>query len=73
MFGLVETLVLCQAGEIGYFYAQKSPEQRIMGIRTDFRRAVESEDAVVNPMIECSCGQIVRTREELLGAVSRFF
>jgi nucleoside 2-deoxyribosyltransferase len=27
------------AWEIGYFYARKSPEQKIIGIRTDFRRA----------------------------------
>jgi len=72
LFGLVETLVLCQAGEIGYFYAQKSPEQRIMGIRTDFRRAVESEDAVVNPMIECPCDRIVRTTDELAEVVCKF-
>lgn len=26
------------AWEIGYFYARKSPEQKIIGIRTDFRR-----------------------------------
>ena len=36
------------AWEIGYFYAQKSSEQKIVGIRTDFRRAGESECAVVN-------------------------
>ena len=34
--------------EIGYFYARKSPEQKIIGIRTDFRRAGESSGAVVN-------------------------
>ena len=27
------------AWEIGYFYAKKSPEQKIIGIRTDFRRS----------------------------------
>ena len=36
------------AREIGYFFAKKSPEQKIIGIRTDFRRAGESEDAVVD-------------------------
>ena len=36
------------AWEIGYFYARKSPEQKIIGVRTDFRRAGESEGAVVN-------------------------
>ena len=35
------------AWEIGYFYAKKSSEQKIIGIRTDFRRAGESEGAVV--------------------------
>jgi nucleoside 2-deoxyribosyltransferase len=40
------------AWEIGYFYAKKSPELKIIGIRTDSRRARESEDAVVNAMIE---------------------
>jgi nucleoside 2-deoxyribosyltransferase len=54
------------AGEIGYFYARKFPEQKIIGIRTDFRRAGESRGAVVNAMIEGSCDRIVRTREELL-------
>ena len=31
------------AWEIGYFFARKSPEQKIIGILTDFRRAGESE------------------------------
>jgi nucleoside 2-deoxyribosyltransferase len=56
--------------EIGYFSARKSPEQKIIGIRTDFRLAGESEGAVVNAMIECSCDWIVRSRKELMGAVS---
>ncbi len=51
--------------EIGYFYAGKSPEQRIIGARTDFRRAGESEGAGVNAMIEGACGQIERSREAL--------
>jgi len=60
------------AWEIGYFYARKSPEQKIIGIRTDFRRAGESEGAVVNPMIECSCDRIVRSREDLMEVVCEF-
>ena len=60
------------AWEIGYFYAKKSPEQKIIGIRTDFRRAGESEGAVVNAMIECSCDLIVRSREELMEVVCEF-
>jgi nucleoside 2-deoxyribosyltransferase len=61
------------AWEIGYFYARKSPEQKIIGIGTDFRRVGESECAVVNAMIECSCDRVVRSREEQLETVSRFF
>jgi nucleoside 2-deoxyribosyltransferase len=60
------------AWEIGYFFARKSPEQKMIGIRTDFRRTGECEGAVVNPMLECSCDRIVRSMEELLGAISRF-
>ncbi len=52
--------------EIGYFFAKKSPEQRIIGISTDFSRAGESEGAIVNPMSEGACDKIVRTREEIL-------
>jgi nucleoside 2-deoxyribosyltransferase len=58
------------AWEIGYFYARKSPEQKIIGIRTDFRRAGESEGAIVNPMIEGACDRIVRSREELMEAIT---
>ena len=61
------------AWEIGYFYARRSPEQKIIGIRTDFRRAGESEGAVVNPMMEGACDRIVRSREELMETVSQFF
>jgi nucleoside 2-deoxyribosyltransferase len=58
--------------EIGYFYAKKSLEQKIIGIRTDFRRAGEREGAIVNPMIECSCDLIVRSRKELVEKIARF-
>lgn len=61
------------AWEIGYFYAIRSPKQKIIGIRTDFRRAGECEGARVNAMIECSCDWIVRSREELLETISQFF
>jgi nucleoside 2-deoxyribosyltransferase len=61
------------AWEIGYFYAKKSPEQKIIGIRTDFHRARESEGAVVNAMIEGACDRIVRSREELLEMASHLF
>ena len=61
------------AWEIGYFYAKRRPEQKIIGIRTDFRRAGESEGAVVNPMIEAACDWVVRSREELMETVSYLF
>jgi hypothetical protein len=51
--------------EIGYCYAKKSPEQKIIVIRTDFRRAGESEGAVVNAMTEGSCDRTVVLKEEL--------
>jgi nucleoside 2-deoxyribosyltransferase len=54
------------AWEIGYFYARKSAEQKIIGIRTDFRRAGESQGAVVNAMVEVACDLIVRSRKDLL-------
>jgi nucleoside 2-deoxyribosyltransferase len=31
------------AWEIACFYAKRSPEKKIIGVRTDFRRAGESE------------------------------
>ena len=46
------------AWEIGYWYAKKGPE-RIFGIRTDFRKAGETHESVVNAMVEMSCGKIV--------------
>jgi nucleoside 2-deoxyribosyltransferase len=51
--------------EIGYFYARRKPGQKIIGIRTDFRKAGECEGAKVNAMIECSCDEVVLTLEEL--------
>jgi nucleoside 2-deoxyribosyltransferase len=61
------------AWEIGYFFAKKSPEQKIIGIRTDFRRARESEGAIVNAMIEGACDRIVRSGKELMERISQFF
>jgi nucleoside 2-deoxyribosyltransferase len=56
------------AWEIGYCYALK--RGKIIGIRTDFRRAGESEGAMVNAMIECSCDRIVQSVDELLKMIS---
>jgi hypothetical protein len=50
-----------------------SSKKKIIGIRTDFRRAGECEGAVVNAMIECSCDWVVRTRKELMEMVLKFF
>ena len=61
------------AWEIGYFSARKSPEQKIIGVRTDFRRAGESSGAVVNAMIEVACDFIVKSTKGLLATVSRLF
>lgn len=50
---------------MGYFFANRSPGQKIIGIRRDFLRAGAISGAVVNAMIE-ACDLIVRTREGLL-------
>ncbi len=57
------------AWEIGYFYALK--RGKIIGIRTDFRRAGESEGSIVNAMVEVACDLVVRTRDELMEAISQ--
>jgi nucleoside 2-deoxyribosyltransferase len=57
------------AWEIGYFFATKAKDAKIIGIRTDFRRAGESEQALVNAMIEMACDAIVNTQAALSGAV----
>ena len=57
------------AWEIGYFVATKAPEAKIIGIRTDFRRAGESAGAIVNAMIEVACDVIVETQAALPAAV----
>jgi len=50
------------AWEIGYFFMQG---KKILGMRTDFRRAGETDDSRVNLMIECSCQGIAGSLEEL--------
>jgi len=50
------------AWEIGYFFSQGG---RVLGIRTDFRRAGESSCSKVNLMVECSCLCIAASLEEL--------
>ncbi len=54
------------AWEIGYFYCKHSNKLPIIGIRTDFRNAGETENSVVNAMIECSCSRIADSSEALI-------
>ena len=57
----------------GYKIGKYGKKISKINIRTDFRRAGESDGAVVTAMIECACDRIVRSREELLETVSQFF
>jgi len=54
------------AWEIGYFYCKHQNKLPIIGIRTDFRNAGETENSIVNAMIECSCNRIANSSEELI-------
>ena len=45
------------AWEIGYFYGKGKRD--IIGIRTDFRQAGETESSLMNAMIEKSCKEII--------------
>lgn len=56
------------AWEIGYFFSQG---KKILGIRTDFRRAGESDGSWVNLMIECSCLRVVSSIDELFLELER--
>ena len=56
------------AWEIGYFFSQG---KKILGIRTDFRRAGESDKSRVNLMIECSCVMVASSTEELYFELER--
>ena len=51
------------AWEIGYAYAKGKP---VVGIRTDFRNAGDTENGSVNAMIEGSCVGIASTPEGIL-------
>ncbi len=56
------------AWEVGYFFSQG---KKILGIRTDFRRAGESESSRVNLMIESSCVTVASSTEELYSELER--
>ena len=57
------------AWEVGYFFSIRD-RSKIIGIRTDFRRAGETGTSVVNAMIETSCGKIIKSVEELMEVLS---
>ena len=54
------------AWEIGYAYANGLP---IYGIRTDFRHAGDTENGVVNSMIEGSLSGFAKNTEELISLI----
>jgi len=56
------------AWEVGYFFCQG---KKIFGIRTDFRRAGETESSRVNLMIECSCLALASGLDELAHELQR--
>lgn len=51
------------AWEVGYHYARGG---KIVGIRTDFRKAGEAASSKVNAMVEGSCVDIVNTLDLLI-------
>jgi nucleoside 2-deoxyribosyltransferase len=54
------------AWEIGCFFMQG---KMVLGLRTDFRRAGETDSSRVNLMIECSCQAVASGLEELADAL----
>ncbi len=50
------------AWEIGYFFSQG---KSILGLRTDLRRAGETDSSRVNLMIECSCQAVASSLDDL--------
>ena len=56
------------AWEVGWFFSQG---KRVLGLRTDLRRAGEADGSKVNLMIECSCNSISSRPEELLEQMQR--
>ena len=56
------------AWEVGFFFCQG---KKVLGLRTDLRRAGEMEGERVNLMIECPCHSISESLEELLDRLQR--
>ncbi|VVB66834.1 Nucleoside 2-deoxyribosyltransferase [uncultured archaeon] len=56
------------AWEVGYFFSQ---DKSIVGIRTDFRRAGETEKSKLNLMVECSCLAVATSPDQLISELKR--
>ncbi|RQW79658.1 MAG: nucleoside 2-deoxyribosyltransferase, partial [Methanothrix sp.] len=56
------------AWEVGYFFSQG---KQVLGLRTDFRRAGESDQSKVNLMVEHSCRRVAASMEELAEDLAR--
>lgn len=56
------------AWELGYAHARELP---VWGLRTDFRRAGDTDQSLVNCMIECACDKIFKDESTLLAELSR--
>lgn len=56
------------AWEVGFHYSQG---KKVLGIRTDFRKAGETSESEVNAMIEQSCLKIASSLEELISELER--
>jgi nucleoside 2-deoxyribosyltransferase len=56
------------AWEVGYFFSQG---KRIIGIRTDFRRAGEGKESKVNLMVERSCLAVATDPDQLISELKR--
>ncbi len=56
------------AWEVGYFFSQG---KGIVGLRTDFRRAGETEKSRVNLMVECACLAVTSSLEQLILELKR--
>ena len=56
------------AWEVGYAFARGLPA---WGLRTDFRRAGDTDQSLVNCMIECSCSKIFHDSGVFVEAIGR--
>jgi nucleoside 2-deoxyribosyltransferase len=55
------------AWEVGYHYARGG---KVIGIRTDFRKAGEAPESRANAMVEFSCACIVGSTDQLISKLS---